>query len=688
VGLDQQNGTMGAAGGATVLAKGFNPTNPHRGSTVIATFLWTGPAGNIASVTDRLANGAPVGNVYQLVESVSNGTMSMATYVATNVQGFPDPCCSTAGSGQDSVYVVQAVLNQGVAEAGVIISSYTGVEPSFAAALGPHVSNSGSGTTTTSVTSGPMAADSGSLVYGVAIASPVSGHSGPGAPFQLVGSGSSPSIEADARWAEAPSTGSINPTWTWFFAGPGTWLASGLVLRAAGGGPPPTTGNLSVTTSTSGSSLDADGYSVAVDGGTGQAIGINSSFTFTGLSAGNHSVALSGAASNCTVSGSNPRTISVPAGGTASTTFSVTCTTTPTTGDLSVTTSTSGSSLDPDGFSVAVDGGAGQAIGINGSFTFTNLSAGNHSVALSGVASNCTVSGANPRTISVPSGGTASTTFSVSCSTSPGNLAVTTSTSGSSLDPDGYSVAVDGGAGQAIGINGSLTFTNLSAGTHSVALSGVASNCAVSSNPRTVSVPSGGTASTTFSVTCTTPPGNLTVNTSTSGSSLDPDGYTVMLDGGNARAIGINSSTTYTNLTPGNHSVSISGVAGNCTLSGSNPRTISVPSGGTANTTFSVSCVTPNTAPVVNAGPDQTALTGLLFSENWSFTDPNNGPWNYTIDWGDGTATSGSKSAPGSFSNGHTYITILPRNFTIRITVTDSMGASHTDTKVVTVLLL
>src|SRR5262249_57870636 len=140
--------------------------------------------------------------------------------------------------------------------------------------------------------------------------------------------------------------------------------------------------------------------------------------------------------------------------------------------------------------------------------------------------------------------------------------------------------------------------------------------------------------STTFSVTCTTPPGNLTANTSTTGSSLDPDGYSVLVDGGAGQAIGINSSFTFTSLSAGSHSVSLSGVASNCTLSGSNPRTVSLPSGGTANTTFSVSCVTPNTAPAVNAGPDETAVTGLLFSESWSFTDPDNGPWSYTINWG------------------------------------------------------
>jgi len=179
------------------------------------------------------------------------------------------------------------------------------------------------------------------------------------------------------------------------------------------------------------------------------------------------------------------------------------------------------------------------------------------------------------------------------------------------------------------------------------------------------------------------------VSTSTTGSSLDPDGYTVTVDGGSAQAIGINASVSYTNLTAGNHTVAISGVATNCTVSGGTSRTVSVPSGGTATTTFTVTCTTPNSAPVVNAGPDETAVTGVLYSTSVSFTDANgNGPWSYTINWGDGSTSTGSRTSQGSFTVSHTYVVLLLTNFTVTVTVTDAAGASGSDTKVVQVLLL
>src|SRR5207249_6859555 len=111
------------------------------------------------------------------------------------------------------------------------------------------------------------------------------------------------------------------------------------------------------------------------------------------------------------------------------------------------------------------------AIGHNATTTFSGLAPGSHTVVLSGVAANCTVSGGTSRTLSVTAGSTVSTSYAVSCApTGPttGSLSVTTATSGASgdVDPDGYSVTLDGTTGRAIGANAGTTFSMVPPGSH------------------------------------------------------------------------------------------------------------------------------------------------------------------------------------------------------------------------------
>jgi Tol biopolymer transport system component len=287
----------------------------------------------------------------------------------------------------------------------------------------------------------------------------------------------------------------------------------------------PDNGALQVTTSTSGDDPDPDGYTFAVDGGTSQAIGTNGVVTEQDLTPGDHQVLLGGIAANCSVGGDNPRTVGVPSGATAQTTFNITCEALPpTVGELDVVTTTGGVDLDPDGYSVSVGGGAGNPTGVEDTLSFPGLTPGDYEVQLSGVATNCTVGGDNPRTVAVSAGATAETTFAITCEALPptvGALDLVTTTVGMDLDPDGYTVSVGGGSGNPTGVEDTLSFPGLTPGDYEVVLADVAANCTVGGdNPRTVAVSAGATAETTFAITCAAivpPPDRIVFSRVTSG---------------------------------------------------------------------------------------------------------------------------------------------------------------------------
>jgi PKD domain-containing protein len=139
----------------------------------------------------------------------------------------------------------------------------------------------------------------------------------------------------------------------------------------------------------------------------------------------------------------------------------------------------------------------------------------------------------------------------------------------------------------------------------------------------------------------------------------------------------------------------VNGVATFSTLSINNPGSgyTLVATGSGLSTTSAAFNITappppPNSPPVVNAGADQQVLLGVLYTLNASFSDPDNGPWTYTIDWGDGSTSSGNRSIAGSFSVTHTYLGLsILGTRTIRVTITDSRGASGSDTKNVTIVI-
>jgi Tol biopolymer transport system component len=259
-------------------------------------------------------------------------------------------------------------------------------------------------------------------------------------------------------------------------------------------------------------------------------------------------------------------------------------------GTLKVTNSTTGTNPDPDGYTVTLDGGDSKSMSPNGEVTYVFLPEQTFSVRLDGVANNCTVGGQNPRPATILAGDTTTANFNVACTEDTGTLQVTASTTGSPADPDGYTVVVDGTQTLPVGTNGTVSFADMSVGTHSVSLEGIAENCAVGGqNPVSVNVALGATVPVSFPVSCGSTQ-QITVNTQTTGSPIDPDGYTVSLDGDSPESIAINGTWLFSDVAVGSHSLRLDDLEGNCTVQGTNPQTVNVTAGVDATATFNVDC--------------------------------------------------------------------------------------------------
>ncbi len=231
IALDQENGVFDAVpwgANGTHIGKGFDPRNPHLGDAIVATFFWHGSTNTIVQVTDHLSDAAqtPVGNSYTLVEYVTTGGLSMATYVATNVQGFSD-----ADTASDKILAVHAIFSDHVT-GGIKISAWTGVNAVTAQALAVHRSAFGVDSGITTAGPGAIPLDTGSLAYGVTMSD---GHAGFDRPpnFTQIGTGGDTSIVEDGEYAISGDGTPLDPQWTWYFSGAtqSTWLATVLALN-------------------------------------------------------------------------------------------------------------------------------------------------------------------------------------------------------------------------------------------------------------------------------------------------------------------------------------------------------------------------------------------------------------------------------------------------------------------------
>ena len=86
---------------------------------------------------------------------------------------------------------------------------------------------------------------------------------------------------------------------------------------------------------------------------------------------------------------------------------------------------------------------------------------------------------------------------------------------------------------------------------------------------------------------------------------------------------------------------------------------------------------TSNSTPIVTLQAKPTRIYVLeSVSVKVSFTDPDNGPWSYTVAWGDGSSTSGITSTEGKISGINPHIYTQAGKFGINVSVTDAEEAT------------
>jgi PKD repeat protein len=671
--LHTDNGALGYSG--RLVRKGFDRRDannqiihPNPGDAIVATFYWINPSGSTGNIIDSVrdvytdVSFTPIGNTYHLVDFITAGGISMATYAATAVH-FD----TTRGY----VFAVEADFRDSIPDGGVKMTAWTGVEDVFANAVGSFHSASVFASTPTPVAPGPITIGPGSAAYGVSLSNGAVNIASRPAGWTNIGGGigSDGRLQDDGDYYLSPGGETINPQWTWDFQHASTALATVLELKPGtnAANQPPTANFTSscsaLACSFTSTSSDPDGSITAYswnfgDGATSTVQ--NPSHTYA--SGGTYTVTLTVTDNQGAQSAPTSRTVTVTAANQSPTAnFTSSCS--------GLSCNFTSTSSDPDG-SIAsyawTFGDGTTSTAQNPSHTYA--AGGTYAVTLTVTDNQGAQSAPTSKTVTVTAANQSPTAnFTSSCSGLSCNFTSTSS------DPDGSISAYSWTFGDgATSTAQSPSHSYAAGGTYTVTLR-VTDNQGAQSTTTSKSV----------TVTAPNQPPTASFTSSCSGlscnftsTSSDPDGSISAYSwtfGDGATSTAQNPSHSY--AAGGTYTVTL--------------RVTDNQGAQSTTTSKSVTVTAPNSPPVVNAGPDQTALTGLLYSSTQSFSDANgNGPWSYRIDWGDGSVSTGTRTGTGSFTVGHTYVIILPRTFTVRVTVTDAAGASGSDTKNVSVLLL
>ncbi|MEX2156255.1 MAG: PKD domain-containing protein [Gemmatimonadales bacterium] len=96
----------------------------------------------------------------------------------------------------------------------------------------------------------------------------------------------------------------------------------------------------------------------------------------------------------------------------------------------------------------------------------------------------------------------------------------------------------------------------------------------------------------------------------------------------------------------------------------------------------STSAQVSNVGPTVEAGTSKAVPVGSSYALSATFTDGAEGPWDYTIQWGDGTTSDGDRGSPGTITATHAYAS--EAGYRVVVNVTDRFGAQGSDSLTIT----
>lgn len=163
--------------------------------------------------------------------------------------------------------------------------------------------------------------------------------------------------------------------------------------------------------------------------------------------------------------------------------------------------------------------------------------------------------------------------------------------------------------------------------------------------------------------------GSMRIITSTSGQTLDPDGYTVII-GSRRESVPVGGALTLTDVDPGPLNVELSGVSLNCFVSGRNPRALSVVVNQTVEITFNVACITPGGEQIAfNSSRDGNDEIYLMNSDGTGLVNLTNHP---SFDAQPTWSPDGSKIAFTSARDGNQDIYVMNANGTGLVNLTRS----------------